>query len=116
LPARMKVDIVVDKKTGKMENLVLEGSDATPLLGRKIGDIIEGSAIKRPGERLQITGGSDTSGLPMLSGIHGPAKRHILLKRGTGTRRAKKGELIRATIRGEQISEETSQVNLVKIE
>ena len=115
MPARIKLDVVVDKKAGKIETLVLEGPDATPLLGHKMGDEIDGAVIKRPGQKFQITGGSDTSGFPMLKGIHGQAKRRVLVRRGKGARRARKGDLIRATLRGEQISEETAQVNLVKI-
>ncbi len=116
MPARIKLDIVVDRKTGKIETIVLEGPDATPLLGHKVGEVIDGSTINRPGEKLQITGGSDTSGFPILKGIHGQAKRRVLLPRGKGMKRCKKGEFLKATVRGEQISEETTQVNLVKVE
>jgi len=38
------------------------------------------------------------------------------LERGKAARKAKKGEKVRVTVRGEVISEETAQVNLVRIE
>jgi small subunit ribosomal protein S6e len=114
LPARIRVEIE-DHVEKKHESLVLEGEDARPLMGYKIGDIIDGAIIKKQG-KFKITGGSDTSGFPMLAGVHGAAQRSVLLERGRAARKAKKGERVRVTVRGEVISEETAQVNLVRIE
>jgi len=115
MPARIRVEIE-DKIEKKHEAVVLEGEKVRPLLGFKIGDTIDGSIIGKPGQKFKITGGSDTSGFPMLAGVHGAAQRSVLLKRGKGARKAKKGERIRVTVRGEVISEETAQVNVVRIE
>lgn len=115
MPQKIKVDIA-DRKTGKSETLALEGNDASRLLGKKVGEVIDGSLIGKSGQKFRISGGSDTSGFPMLTGIHGAGLKRVRLTRGKGARRARKGELLRVTLRGETISDEIAQVNLVRIE
>jgi small subunit ribosomal protein S6e len=112
LSPRIKVDIV-DRKSGKSETLTLEGNDAAKLVGMRIGEVIDGSLIGKKGQKFKIVGGSDSSGFPMFFGVHGAAQKRTLLRRGRGARRARKGELLRVTVRGETISEETAQLNLV---
>ena len=112
---RIKIDIV-NKKGGKSETLTLEGNEAARLIGLKIGDVIDGSVIGKKEGKYRISGGSDTSGFPMFRGIHGAVQKRTLLTKGMGARRAKKGERLRVTLRGETISEETAQVNLVSTE
>ncbi|MEM0003639.1 MAG: S6e family ribosomal protein [Thermoproteota archaeon] len=114
MPVRIRIEIE-DHVEKKHESLILEGEDAKPLMGYKIGDVIDGAIIKKQG-KFKITGGSDTSGFPMLVGIHGTAQRSVLLERGKAARKAKKGEKVKVTVRGEVVSEETAQVNLVRIE
>jgi small subunit ribosomal protein S6e len=115
LSPRIKIDIV-EKKGGKGETLTLEGNDAARLLGLKIGDVIDSSLIGKKEGKYRVSGGSDTSGFPMFKGVHGAAQKRILLTKGRGARQAKKGELLRVTIRGETISEDTAQINLVRTE
>lgn len=112
---RIKIDIV-DRKTGKTEALTVEGGQASRLVGMKIGDALDGSLIGKAGHKFKITGGSDTSGFPMLSGVHGAAHKRLMLTKGKAARTARKGERLRVTVRGETISEDTAQVNLVRIE
>jgi ribosomal protein S6E (S10) len=115
LPARIRVEIE-DKIEHKHDSIVLEGEEVRPLMRYKIGDTIDGSILKKQGQKFKITGGSDTSGFPMLVGVHGAVQRNILLERGRAARKAKKGEKVKVTVRGEAISEETAQINLVRIE
>jgi len=115
LSPRLKLNIT-DRKSKKAEQLLLEGTQATPLIGLKIGDVIEGSLIGKPGEKFQITGGSDISGFPMIRGLRGSVKRHMLLDHGKGQRKYPKGYRIKKMVRGEVISEDTAQVNLVKVD
>lgn len=112
---RIKLDIV-EKKGENTETLTLEGNEAARLLRMKLGDVIDGSLVGRKGGKYRIAGGSDTSGFPMFPGIHGAAQKRTLLRKGRGARRARKGELLRVTLRGETISEETAQLNLVRTE
>jgi len=115
LSPRIKIDIV-EKKGEKAETLTLEGNEAARLLGLKIGDAIEGSLVGKKEGKYRISGGSDTSGFPMFKGIHGAAQKRTLLNKGRGARQAKKGELLRVTVRGETISEDTAQINIVRTE
>jgi len=84
----------------------LEGEKARPLLGLKIGDTIDGTAMGLSGQ-LMLMGGSDRSGFPMVRGVHGAVKAGLLV--GKGHRRR------RATVRGEIVSEDIYQLNLVRV-
>jgi small subunit ribosomal protein S6e len=81
--------------------------------GMKIGDIIKGGLIGFPNYEFEITGGSDSSGFPMRKDVHGPVKKKILVgKRGIGYKPKKKGERKRKTIRGNEITYDTTMINL----
>ena len=56
--------IISDPKTRRAFNHALSESDSSALIGRSIGDKIDGIFVNLPGYRLQITGGSDGSGVP----------------------------------------------------
>jgi len=105
--------VISDPKTGTAKTIELKGDEARPLLNLKIGDEIEGSLLGLKGKRLIITGGSDRSGFPMIKGIHGGVKRKVLLSKGVGLRKVEKGERKRVTVRGEVITEDIYQINLV---
>jgi small subunit ribosomal protein S6e len=80
--------------------------------GMKIGDIIKGGLIGFPNYEFQITGGSDSSGFAMRKDVHGPVKKRILVaKRGIGYKPRKKGERKRKTVRGNEITYETTLIN-----
>jgi len=51
------------KRTYKFE---LKGPDAERLVGKKIGEKFNGAVIGATGYELEITGGSDKSGFPMV--------------------------------------------------
>lgn len=114
MPPRLKLNIT-DGKSKKSESISLEGAQVTPFIGLKIGDIIDGSLIGKPGERFEITGGSDISGFPMIRGLRGSIKKYMLLDHGKGQRKYPRGYRIKKMVRGEVISEDTAQVNLVKV-
>jgi small subunit ribosomal protein S6e len=61
--------------------------------------------------KLKITGGSDKSGVPMRSDIHGAARKRILITKGVGLQDVETGQRIRKLMRGNIISEEIYQVN-----
>ena len=56
--------VLSDPKTGKSEASEVKEEGAQQLIGRKIGEVLEGSAIGLTG-KIQLTGGSDRAGFPM---------------------------------------------------
>jgi small subunit ribosomal protein S6e len=106
---------VSEPKTGKASTSELEGPKAKPLLGRAIGETVDGSTIGISGKKVMITGASDKDGIPQRSDVHGGGKKHIILTQGIGFK-AKKAQRERKLVRGRMITEETYQVNLSIIE
>ena len=86
--------------------------DGEIFYGKKIGDKIEGSVIGLDNYELVITGGSDKQGFPMRKGVHGTARKKLLLSGGPGYRPRRKGVRRRKSIRGEVVSPEIAQLNL----
>ena len=86
--------------------------DGEIFYGKKIGDKIEGSVIGLNNYELVITGGSDKQGFPMRKGVHGTARKKLLLSGGPGYRPRRKGVRRRKSIRGEVVSPEIAQLNL----
>ena len=113
--AKFKV-IISDPETGKSRSIEVEGTQAVPLVGRKLGEVIEGSVVKMRGYKLKITGGSDKDGFPMRSDVHGGIKSKVLLSRGVGFKPKEKGGRRRKTIRGNMITEEITQINIKIVE
>jgi small subunit ribosomal protein S6e len=113
--AKFKI-ILSDPETGKSQMLDLEGSRAVPLIGRKLGESIDGTAIGLGGHKLKITGGSDKDGFPMRPDIHGGVKVRVVITNSTGFHSSNKGERRRKTVRGNVITDEIVQVNMKIIE
>ena len=107
--------VISDPKTGKAESKELKGTEASILLGLKIGDSVDLSAIGVKG-KVKIAGGSDTAGFPMRPDVLGGVKRRILLARGIGFRSAEEGKRRRKLVRGNTITEEIYQVNAILME
>lgn len=114
---KVKVKIVVsDPSTGKSQSIELDSASFKPLIGRKIGDIVDGSVIGLKGCKLQITGGSDRDGFPMRPDVMGGIRTRILLSGGVGFNPRKRGERRRKTVRGNTITEDIVQVNMKIVE
>ena len=113
--AKFKV-IISDPESGTSKIVELEETRTVPLIGRRIGEIIDGAIVGLPGHKLQITGGSDRDGFPMRRNVHGGVRRKIILSGGTGFNPQKEGERRRKMVRGNVITEEIVQVNLKVIE
>jgi small subunit ribosomal protein S6e len=73
--------LVVSDNKGKSISQELKDRAANPLLGSKIGEIIDSSIIGIAGGKIKITGGSDKSGTPMRPDVHGGVKKYVLLSR-----------------------------------
>jgi small subunit ribosomal protein S6e len=113
--AKFKI-IVSDPETGKSQLVEVEESQAVPLIGRKLGEVIDGAAVKLSGYKLKITGGSDKDGFPMRPNIHGGVRVRAILSEGVGFHPSQKGERKRKTLRGNVITESIVQINMKIVE
>ena len=87
------------------------------LIGKGVGDELEGSFIDFDGYLFKITGGSDHSGFPMVPGVQGAMPKRILIgHRGVGYKPTRKGKRRRKRVRGRLISEDIYQINLKILE
>ena len=105
--------VINEPKTRKSYQVAKE---APALVGLKIGDKFEGSAIGLGGFTLQITGGSDKEGFPMRPEVPGSSRKRLLIHDAPGFHPHKPGERKRKLIRGNQISDSIMQVNCKIVE
>jgi small subunit ribosomal protein S6e len=109
--AKFKI-IISDPEAGTSKAIELEESHAAPLIGRKIGEVIDGSVLNLPGYKVRIMGGSDKDGFPMRRNIHGGVRRQVILSEGVGFNPQTGGERRRKTVRGDIITDEIVQLNM----
>lgn len=107
--------VISDPKTKKAYQKEVDQS-ASGLIGRKIGDVVDGSFLGLPGYKLEITGGSDNQGFPMRKDVEGTARKKIILSQPPGFHPERKGQRKRKSVRGNTISAEISQVNTKVVE
>ncbi|MCW4016501.1 MAG: 30S ribosomal protein S6e [Candidatus Bathyarchaeota archaeon] len=111
-----KFKVIVSDPDGTSQSLELEETQAVPLIGRKLGEVIDGAAVKLSGYKLKITGGSDKDGFPMRPNIHGGVRVGAILSEGVGFHPTRKGERKRKTLRGNVITDSIVQVNMKVLE
>jgi len=104
--------VIADAKSGRTYKRDVTGQYANALVGRKIGEEIDGLFVGLPGYKLQITGGSDKDGFPMRPDVPSPRRRRILLSGGVGFHPDRPGMRKKKTIRGNTISPDILQLNL----
>jgi small subunit ribosomal protein S6e len=105
--------LIVSDRKGKTNAQELKDRSAQPLLGTKVGSVIDSSIVGVAGGKLKITGGSDRSGTPMRADVHGGVKKYVLLSTGVGNRRE---DRVRKLVRGNMVTEEIYQLNSMLIE
>ena len=108
--------VVSDPKSGKAYQVELKDPGASKLLGKHIGDKIEGDILGMPGYSMQVTGGSDREGFPMRADLPGSKRRKILLSTGTGYHPTDEGKKKRKSIHGKDISSDVGQINVKVVE
>jgi small subunit ribosomal protein S6e len=108
----MKI-IISDPKTGKSYGAELAKERESLVLGRKIGDKLDGSLLGAAGYTFVLTGGSDKSGFPMRKDISGSRSARILLSGGVGFHAKRNGERRRMLVKGNTYSQDIVQVNSV---
>jgi small subunit ribosomal protein S6e len=111
----MKI-VIADPKSGKSYGIELSKDKDSSLIGKKIGEKIEGGALGADGYVLQITGGSDTAGFPMRKDISGPRRVGVILTSGAGFRKKGKGVREKRNVRGNIISDQIMQINAKVVE
>ncbi len=105
--------VISDPKTGRAWQKVVSGANANRLIGKQIGDVINGTIVELPPDyELQITGGTDKDGFPMRPDIPGSVRKRILLSGGVGYRPKEKGVRRRKMVRGRVISKDIVQINM----
>jgi len=105
--------VLSDRETGRSYKIDATGPAAGALIGRRIGEEIEGGVLGFAGYRIRITGASDRTGIPARRDLPGPARRRLLLSRGVGFHPVREGERRRKSVRGNEISADIVQVNAV---
>lgn len=113
--AKFKV-IVSDPQAGTSKVVELEEARASPFIGRKLGETLDGAVVDLPAHKVQLLGGSDKDGVPMRSNVHGGVRRAVVLSSGAGFKAQKKGARKRKTVRGDIITDEIAQINMKIVE
>lgn len=103
--------VISDTKSGRAYQIEVKGHHANSLVGKKIGEEIDGIFVGLPGYKLKITGGSDKDGFPMRRDLQGAKRKKILIAKSTGFKPRDKGVRRRKYVRGNMISPEISQIN-----
>ena len=104
--------VVNDTKKGKSHNVQVSGHHANSLIGKKIGDEVDGIFISLPGYKLLITGGTDKDGFTMRKDFPGMARRRLLLSGGLGFNPKEKGIRKKKSVKGNTINQDIVQINM----
>ena len=92
--------------------IIVEGHHANSLIGKKIGDEVDGIFVSLPGYKLIITGGNDKDGFVMRKDVVGIIRKKILTSRSPGFKPADKGVRKRTTVCGNTISLNIARINM----
>ncbi len=98
---------------GKSKTVTATDAQAQSLIGMRIGDALSGEQFGFSGQELVIMGGSDKSGVPLRSDIAGAGKRKILLSGPPGYHPKSDGQRKRKLLRGNMITEDIVQINMI---
>jgi small subunit ribosomal protein S6e len=100
--------VVSDPKTRKsyQKEVGEEG-----LVGKKVGEKVQGSLAGLEGFELEVTGGSDKDGFPMRGDVEGTGRKKILISGPPGFHPKSHGMRKRKSVRGNTVSEDIVQIN-----
>ena len=104
--------VVNDTKNGKSHNVSVSGHHANSLIGKKIGDEVDGIFVSLPGYKLIITGGTDKDGFAMRFDLPGMGRRRLLISNGKGFKAREGGMRKKKSIRGNTINQDIVQINM----
>ena len=103
--------VIADPETGKSYKQELKDDKAKKIVGKRLGEEVDGAIVGLAGYKLKITGGSDKGGFPMKKGVQGRGVERVLMKDGIGYRKSSDVR-VRKRVRGDVISENIIQVNM----
>ena len=104
--------IINDIKNGKSHQVQISGHHANSLIGKKIGDEVDGIFVQLPGYKLLLTGGTDKNGFPMRRDFPGLGRRRLLLSKSKGFNAKEDGLRKKKSIRGNTINQDIVQINM----
>jgi small subunit ribosomal protein S6e len=104
--------VVVSEKAKSVARTIGD-PQAAGFLGKRIGETIGGELLGASGYTFKITGGTDKSGFPLRPDVPGARQTRLYVGEGFGFHAPRRGMRQRRTFRGNTISEDTVQINLV---
>lgn len=104
--------VINDIKNGKSHQVLVSGHHANSLIGKKIGDEVDGIFVQLPGYKLTLTGGTDKNGFPMRKDLPGMIRKRLLLSKSKGFNSKENGLRRKKSVRGNTINQEIVQINL----
>lgn len=104
--------VVNDTKIGKSHQIQVSGHHANSMIGKKIGDEVDGIFISLPGYKLIITGGTDKDGFPMRGNLPGMTRRRLLLSKSQGFKPKERGIRKKKSLKGNTINQSIVQINM----
>jgi len=104
--------VISNPSTRKSHQIELDESKTHSLIGKRIGDEIDGDFAGLAGYTFKITGGTDKDGFPMHPQVRGTVRKKVLLSSPPGYHPEKKGQRKRKMVRGDTISDAIVQVNV----
>ena len=104
--------VVNDTKNGRSHQVQVSGHHANSLIGKKIGEEVDGIFISLPGYKLQITGGTDKDGFPMRADFPGMGRRRLLLSEGRGFKAIEGGMRKKKSVKGNTVNQNIVQINM----
>ncbi len=104
--------LVISEKEKSIARTVGDPQSAG-FLGKRIGESVGGELLGAGGYTFRITGGTDKSGFPLRPDLPGARQTRLYVGDGFGFHAPREGMRRRRTFRGNTISEETVQINLV---
>lgn len=105
--------VISEPSSGKSFQTEVPKGKESGLLGKKIGDELDGGLVGAAGYTFTVRGGSDTSGFPMRSDVSGPRRTGVLLASGPGYISTAHGARRKRSVRGNLVSDEIQQINCV---
>ena len=104
--------VVISERNLSFQRAVGDPASSS-ILGKRIGESVGGDALGLPGYTLKITGGTDKSGFALRPDLPGARQARVLTGDGLGFHAPRRGMRKRRTFRGNTVSEDTVQVNMV---
>ncbi len=104
--------VISEPETRKSIQTEVEHDKAVGIIGKKIGEDVNGDFIGLTGYTLKITGGTDKDGFPMHPSVNGSVRKKVLLSGPPGFYPKLKGQRKRKIVRGNTLSDEIVQINV----